>query len=105
MPKSDTNENPQIPDKKVEKNVKRIAEAIEHVYGSSWQLVWRNFVAGIVHALGVTIGYVLFLAIAIFIAQQLGIFDALTGLWETFWNRLPLDFIGGGGGQEMQNVR
>jgi hypothetical protein len=81
----------QQPQERINKNINHLAKAIDRVYGTPWNLLWRNFLSGIMRALGATVGYVLFIGIAVFIARQLGVFDALEGYWNSVVSRLPFE--------------
>ena len=77
----------EVEDKKIEKQVNRLVKALDRVYGNSWSIIWRNFLAGLTHAIGATVGYALFLGITILIAEKLGVFSAV----RSFWQELPFN--------------
>jgi len=79
----------EVPSKPTDKNVIKLLTAIDKVYGSTWRLAWRNFLAGLMHALGATIGYVLFIGLAILIADKLGVFDSIQNFWQGLLKQLP----------------
>jgi len=85
-PIGDSQEDQDDP-KKVDKHILKLARAVERVYGNPWSITWRNFLAGLVHAIGATMGYVLFMALSIFIAQKLGLFKPVSN----FWKNLPMN--------------
>lgn len=48
----------ELSSEQTEKNIAKLAYAVEKTYGSAWNIMWRNFLAGIMRAFGITFGYV-----------------------------------------------
>jgi len=76
---------------KIEKNIQELTNAIDKTYGKTWAIMWRNFTAGIFRALGATVGYVLFIGLAVVIAQKLGVFQIIQDSWNSFMDKLPIN--------------
>lgn len=74
---------------KLDKNIQKLAETLERLYGGIGSLMWRNFVAGFMRAIGLIVGYIFILAIGILIAHRLGFFKAAQNFWKTFSENLP----------------
>lgn len=75
-------------EKKAEKNLERMAQAIERTYGNTWFVMRRNFLAGLANALGSTVGYMIVIAVIVFIAIQLGVFTKLQQTWQNATNQI-----------------
>lgn len=80
------------------KNIAKLAQAVEKTYGSAWSVIWRNFLAGIMRALGVTFGYIIITVLLLFVAQKMGVFEAVQNFWknligqiENFKQGAPVD--------------
>src|SRR3990167_8444505 len=73
---------------KADAHTKRLVRALEQAYGSPWNLLWRSFFAGFMRALGATVGYILFISLAILIAKKFGVFDALQEMWNSLIQKL-----------------
>jgi hypothetical protein len=74
---------------KLDKNIQKLGETLERLYGGIGTLVWRNFIAGFMRAIGLVLGYVVILTIGILIAHRLGVFKAAKNFWDTFAENLP----------------
>lgn len=66
-----------------EKTIKRLTQAVEQAYNSPSKMFWRGLLWGLGRGIGSLIGWLLLLAILIYLIR-------LTGLDETFKNLLDL---------------
>ncbi|MEK9165907.1 MAG: DUF5665 domain-containing protein [Patescibacteria group bacterium] len=72
----------ELSSEQIEKNIVKLAHAVEKTYGSAWSVIWRNFLAGITRAFGITFGYVAITVLLFFIAKKLGVFEAIQDFWK-----------------------
>lgn len=75
-------EQSKLSSEQTEKNIAKLAQAVEKTYGSAWGVIWRNFLAGIMRALGIAFGYVVIVGALILIAEKLGALDAIQNFWH-----------------------
>ncbi|HLC94504.1 MAG TPA: hypothetical protein VJH96_02975 [Patescibacteria group bacterium] len=73
-----------LPPGTVDKRIKQLTKAIEHVYGSSFGIAWRNFLAGFMKAFGGLIAYVLFIVVLFFVIQKTGVIKNIQTTWQNF---------------------
>jgi hypothetical protein len=93
-------EQPQLSPEQTDKNVAKLARAVEKTYGSTLGAMFRSFLTGVAYAFGAGIGYVAMLAILIFAAKKLGIFTIIEGFWQNLLKQLPLENL-----KELQNLK
>lgn len=74
----------QMPPGTVDKRIEQLTKAIERVYGSSFGIAWRNFLAGFMKAFGGLIAYVLFIVVLFFVIQKTGIIKNIQTTWQNF---------------------
>lgn len=88
----------ELSSEQTEKNIAKLAQAVEKTYGSAWSVIWRNFLAGIMRAFGITFGYIAITVLLFFIAKKLGVFESVQNFWknligqiENFKQGAPVD--------------
>ena len=91
---------PPLAPEKIERNIAKLAEAVERLYGGAASLIWRNFLAGFSRAIGLIAAYLLFIALGIFIAYRTGAFQMAQNFWSTFSQNLPFREL-----QQIPNIK
>ncbi|HBH46203.1 MAG: hypothetical protein A2445_00640 [Candidatus Jacksonbacteria bacterium RIFOXYC2_FULL_44_29] len=88
MPTPQPADPTKLPPEKINKNILELAKAVEHVYGRTGVLIWRNFLAGMMHAFGSIFAYVVVIGLSVFIAQQMGLFSAMQKTWQNITTQI-----------------
>lgn len=78
-----------LPSSQIDRNIVKLAQAVEAAYGGFWTIVWRNFLAGFMRVLGMLFAYVLILGGLVFFLLKTG----LAGQIQTFYQNFTRDFI------------
>lgn len=79
-----------MPPFQIDKNIAKLARAVESTYGNGWDIVWRNFLAGFTRVLGMAAAYVVLVAIIALIIFKTG----ALGQIQTFWKNLTQSLVG-----------
>lgn len=75
----------------IDKNLIKLAETVESIYGNPWGIIWRNFLAGFMRVFGMAFAYVLLLVIIFTIVVKSGILAQAQGLWKNIIQGLITD--------------
>jgi len=102
--KANQETSPDLSTEKIHKNIFKLAKAVESVQHGTWSIIWRNFLAGLMRALGIVFGYIIVIGLLLFIAEKLGLFDVLQNLWQNTSQQLDIlkgASIGGSNHQQL----
>lgn len=80
-----------MPPSQIDKNIVKLAEAVESVYGNPWGIIWRNFLAGFMRVFGMAFAYIIFLAVIFFVMTKSGALTYVQGLWKNITQSLITD--------------
>lgn len=83
-------EQSKLSSEQTEKNIAKLAQAVEKTYGSAWNIAWRNFLAGIMRGLGIAFGYAVIVGALILIADKLGMLNAIQNFWQELTGQMEM---------------
>lgn len=91
MDQSAPNAQPIMTPMQIDRNVAKLARAVEATYGNFWSVVWRNFLAGFMRVLGMAAAYAIIMTVTIFILLKTGLFGQLQNVWKNITQGLIND--------------
>lgn len=91
MDQSTPNAQPIMTPMQIDRNVAKLAQAVDATYGNLWDIIWRNFLAGFMRVLGMAIAYIMILVVIFFVISKTGALTYVEGLWKNITNDLIND--------------
>lgn len=80
-----------LPPSQIDRNITKLAQAIESLYGGPWGIIWRNFLAGFSRVFGMIFGYAVLLAIITVLVLKTGLWGQAQNFWKTITQGLITD--------------
>lgn len=80
-----------LPPSQIDKNIVKLAQTLESVYGNPWGIIWRNFLAGFMRIFGMIVAYILLVAIIVFFVIKSGFTSQIQNVWKNITQGMIVD--------------